>query len=132
MLSRGTLKKSAQPKISFIVDLMKVKIMLCKSVSDAILESSIGKKNLNGDQETIPIFSRVLRDSIGHYVGRSVRRSVRRSVGNQFAFLSFFDSFEGHYCPCPHTRLMLPCIRPCNLFTTPRFCNFAIIAQICK
>ena len=44
---------------------------------------------------------------------RSVRLLVRRSVCNQFAFLSFFDSFEGNYSPCPHTRLMLPCIRPC-------------------
>ena len=36
------------------------------------------------------IFSRVLRDSIGHYVGRL----VGRSVPNQFAFFVFFLGFE--------------------------------------
>ena len=41
------------------------------------------------NRKSVVFFSRVLRASIGHYVGRSVHPSVRRSVCPTFTFLSF-------------------------------------------
>ena len=59
-----------------------------------------------------------VRWSIGpcRSVGTSIRWLVGRSVGPHSVFLTVFYSFDGHLCPCPHTRLILWCIRPCYLF----------------